>query len=193
MTYHALGRSDSALFFLDSALRTAADTDAALRIDAYNNEGLVHLERGSNARSADDRAELNAALEGFRESLDVLKDDTPDDVRAITLSNIGVAHRRLFQLGDGGRHLDSALADYNKALCLQPAKTQRKARARTRHNIALIYGDRGDAQRSRALLDSVMQVHALENDRSWQGMALAELASSWRRLRPRDLRRAAKR
>lgn len=192
MTYYAVGRSDSALFFLDSALRTAPDTDAALRIDAFNNEGLVHLERGSTAKSAKDRAELNAALEGFRESLGVLGDDTPDDVRAITLSNIGVAHRRLFQLGDGRRHLDSALADYNKALCLQPEKTQRKARARTRHNIALIYGDRGDAQRSRALLDSAMQAHALEHDRNWQGMALAELASSWRRLSPRDLRRAAK-
>ena len=192
MTYYAVGRPDSALFFLDSALRTAADTDAALRIDAFNNKGLVHLERGSNARTAEDRIELNAAIEDFQESLRVLGNDTPDDVRAITLSNIGVTHRRLFQLGDGRRHLDLAFANYDTALRLQGDKTQRKAWARTLHNIALIDGDRGNAKLSRTLLDSVMKVHGEENDRYWQGMALAELASSWRRFPPRDLHRAAR-
>jgi tetratricopeptide (TPR) repeat protein len=190
MTYYAVGRLDSAFIFLDSALKIADPADTAMRSDALNNVGLVHLERGSNARSDADRAQIDSAIDAFKASLDTLG-ESDLETRATTLGNIGVAERRLFQLGDGREHLDSALVVYRQAAILEDSAGLIRTLARTCHNIALIHGDQGDVH-SRDELANALRVHASTKDRYWQGMAVAELAGSWRRLEPRDYRRAAR-
>lgn len=190
-TYQALGRPDSAFFYLDSARRVAAPNDTATRSDALNNTGLVHLELGSTARSAGDRAQIDSALDAFQASLDTLG-GADDDARATTLVNVGVSHRRLYQLSGDRSHLEQALVVYRQAAALEAGSARLRELARTCHNIALVDGDLGDAARSRPELQAALRVHAATKDRYWQGMALAELAGSWRRLAPHDFTRAAK-